>query len=440
MRIFIGFLIAILASLMGPADAGAQGNPESGGDFSRYTTPGQCVAAIDRLNRQYWRDQRPDTLSFGPETDSIPAGVLHLGGQCADRFSIQTIPQGELYNLARLYWSLGDDTRAREAIDKLLSSPGLQDPEERGWILTRIVGALISVKPARTSLAKHYMEQLEALGKTAAPYRMFANMYLLSFTTQLGQADTALKFADHAKTATREMSEGDRLDYAFTIMDVYDLTAEPLAVEKGSSAAVALLDTAAEDVLPLRPVDSRDHQRMRSIISARRMMYGTVGDAAARLTSDKWFNLQPGDSVLPATGVPTLIYLGSHACGGSCYTSYASLRRLHDKYQERGLKIVILGMTGGFYRNRLLQPTAEVDSAGRYYTDFLNLPAIISMNETEFVKIHDGRRRNNPPVNFRNYSRGRNAVLVGPDGKIMMFVQLGPARERLMEKVLDSFF
>jgi len=49
--------------------------------FARYVTPGQCEQAAFRLQRQYWRDKRPDTVVYRPMGDTVPAPVVRAARQ-----------------------------------------------------------------------------------------------------------------------------------------------------------------------------------------------------------------------------------------------------------------------------------------------------------------------------------------------------------------------
>lgn len=419
-------------------DASAQtGSPEY---YSRYNSPNECVMAVNRLHNQYWRDKRPDTVSYGPEQDSIPAMAIEGGRACAAKFSVASVAEDQLFSLARLYWMIGDDDKAQQAVDRMLAAPRYKDTEHRAYVLQQMVSTLASMRPTRVDLAGRYLNQLQAMGQPAA---MFRSLGLYSFSLTMlshGNVDSSHTLASLATTAMREMDRNDKVDIATTLLTLYGGLAEPISVKKNSIAAFNFIDSAQAELLPLRPVDSRPYQGLQAGLRNMRSPYNLMGTPAQPLTADSWYNIQEGDTILPRSDMPTIVFLGGASCGAFCYPAYSTLRTLHRDYSDKGIKFVISTSTGGFYRNKLIESNAELDSTGKYFVDFLELPVVVSANITEFERMQDGRRRNAPVLNSRHYSRGRNAVIVGKDGIVKLVVSLGPTRERLIRQTLDLLY
>jgi hypothetical protein len=406
--------------------------------FARYSTPGQCEQAAIRLTKQYWRDKRPDTVVYAPATDSVPTSVIQAARACAARFNVQSVPEHELLNLAQLYLFTNQDDLARAALDRLLASKKQQDPVERGWTLSRIALSYLNARPTRMQEAKKYLQQLDALGAPAATWRMFTHTSFARHAMSINDLTTAVAEGNAAVTANTQMAKNDRIDWASSIISAYTSLADPTSVVTDGAAAIAVLERAKTDVFPLRPEGSRELEMLKNSIRQAIAPYTLFGTKSVPLEADHWYNTNGDNGTRPKPGSVSLIVFGFHACGGGCYPTYATLKRLHSKFGERGLEIVMVASTSGYYRNQLVQPPEESDSAGGYFAEFLKLPGVVAVSESEFRRVPDGRRVNVPTANARNYSRGRSAVLVDKQGTIRLLVNAVPEREKVLETAIEA--
>jgi hypothetical protein len=306
------------------------------------------------------------------------------------------------------------------------------------------------------------------------------------YAMSVDSVTAALTDARSALAASAAMTKNDRIDRVFSIVDGYDALAEPTAVRVGGPAAVAVFDSAMTDLLPLRgpgthgthrpaeaqnrlpgtvsPTGDRIVSRAQMEIAgsmamamgmggemdeaAAQMMlkgnltqlqqpYTIVGKPAPPLHAPHWYNTGSDTGARPARGVVTLIVSINVNCQGNCYPTYATVRRLYDKYHANGLRIVLMASTAGFFRNQPTpNPTAESEKIRSYVLDFLALPGVVGINETEFTHRLDGRRMNTPIQSEVDYFRGRNAVVVGKGGIVRMVASLAPEREAAVDAVI----
>ncbi len=406
--------------------------------YIRYVTPRQCQQAAYRLTRLYWRDKRPDTVVYAPSTDSVPAMAVQGARECGARFSIASVLPRDLLDLAQLYLIAGQDSLANIAFDRLLNSEGYQGTDTHGWTLRLIVGALLEARPSRVSRAQYYLDQLDAIGTEVALWRMLAHTEFAQYSLSVDSVSKSLAEGTAALNASAQMSQNDRIDWAYAILSAYGALADPTAVAKTGPSAVALMDSSKMDLLPLRPVDSQDQSYLNSGIMAARYPYTIWGLAASPLDVSHWYKTNDTTSTRPAPGIVSMIVFVGHACGGMCYPTYATLRRVYDRFHDKPFQIILTGQTVGYYRNRLEQPSAESDSASRYFAEFLALPGVIAFDETPFTKQADGRRVNKATPTMKAYSRGRNAILVGKDGGIRFVMNAVPEREATIVREIEE--
>jgi hypothetical protein len=80
------------------------------------------------------------------------------------------------------------------------------------------------------------------------------------------------------------------------------------------------------------------------------------------------------------------------------------------------LQIVLVANTGGFFRKQLeLNPVKETEMVKKYFLDFLKLPGILGVRETQFSRSMDGRRIAEPAPDARRWP-GPDVLLVAKDG------------------------
>jgi hypothetical protein len=429
-------LAVILTSAAAPlaAQGGAQ---QSASPYVRYVTPGWCAAAVERMGQLYWRDKRSDTVVYAPLTDSVPTPARDSAAACSARFTVANTPERELLALVQLELALGRADQARAAADRLIAAQAKETATQRGWIVRLVAESFVDAKPALLTDGKRYLAALDSIGAPAATWRVMAHMRFGEFAFSVGDVPAATAEYDAAIAASKQMSLDERKNNLRLLMNLYAMASEVTGAAQGGTAALQLVATAQTELMQLRPAGSRDAQGILMQIRRLEALYKMYGSKAPQLTASHWYVVK-GDTVRPRAGVTSLIYLGNANCGGICYPSYATIRRLQAKYGD-ALETTVITGTAGYYRNH---PTpgmaAESDSVGHYFNDFLKLPAGVAASEVEFSFRPDGRRANRAPENFRNYSRGPSAALVAPDGTIKLMVDIGPRREKLVDDAIAA--
>lgn len=402
--------------------------------YARYHRPGQCRQAAFRLMQLYWRVRRMDTVVYAPETDTVPASVSRELRACAAHFTPAAVSTHDLLDLVRLYvWTHQRDL-ARIALDRFFAAQNTRSDADRAWTLQQLVEELVSAHPAQIDNARLVAAKLDALGPTANYAKFQVHQLLSRYAMSVNQLATAESEAQTAIRDGQQMPNNDRLDWTYDMIGSYGALAEPTTLTAGGAAALAVLDRAATDLLPLRPAGSEGLMNLQQVIANARVPYTLVGTKVPPVHGTHWYGTQ-GDTMLrPEPGHVTLLYFANAMCGGNCYSQYATLRRLYAKYTAAGLQIVMMTSTVGYFRNHLQpDPATESDKDQSYFFDFLKLPGVLAVEETQFSHKADGRRVNAISSNQRNYWRGRGTVLVGKDGVVRMVTDAVPAREMAVD-------
>jgi len=323
-------------------------------------------------------------------------------------------------------------------MDRLRLASAKRPAVARGWTMYLYAMTLLSSRPVQLSSVQQAVADLDAMGAPAATWRLFAHNQLSKYLIALDDAAGAENEARAALRASRAMSLTDRIDWMPRIFNAYQSLLSPVERRHGGAAALTILDTALVDLLPLRPAGSAEAEAIRQDIRNERQLPLMLGSSIdTPLHASVWFSTS-GDTIYPRHGVPALLIAGTASCGGGCYPMYATIRRLHAKYGAH-LDIVFATGTGGFFR---LQPTAdpliEADSAGAYWTTYLQLPVTVAVETTSFSRLDDGRRRDAETVNQRNYFRVREAVLVDGHGVVRWLGGVEPTSEAIWDHLIQE--
>jgi len=403
--------------------------------FFRYATPGECVRAAERLQQRYWRDKRPDTVVYAPATDSVPAPVVAGVHACASRFSSRTVPVSELRDLATLYLWARQDTLARQAIDQFFRAIQSLPSFDRAWQLSLWAQTLFSVHPTRVAWARATIAELDALGARAARDRVDVHLRASDYALSINDRAVAVSEARAAIAAGHQMSMNDRIDGVRRLESAYMALAMPVALMQTGAAALSVLDTMTTELAPLRPAGSGDQRQLLTALANDRIRFAALGRTDfPRVHADAWYGAD-GDTVRPRPGKLTLLTFFY----GVDYPTFATLRRLHEQYGARGLDIVFMTTTQGYFRSMPMpEPTVEADSMGSYIRNFLKLPGVLAVELTSFSHIADGRRRNEETANLKAFGQAGGALLIDRRGVVRWVDDLRPARESMWDAVIQS--
>jgi hypothetical protein len=242
------------------------------------------------LWRFYWRDKHRDTVIYAPTTDSVPAPVVRAARACASRFTVTTVAEYELLNLAQLYLWSGQTDLSRTAIDRLLQVQKDAPLAIRSRTLQLVSTSFLDARPTYITDARKYLTQLDALGTPAALWRLLAHTDFAEHAMTLNDIGTAVSDARTAVAAAAQMDQSDRIDWVYPILFAYQTLAEPLAIQSSGPTVLALFDTVATNLLPLRPRGSREWKRLQTNIEHARSPYSLFGTDAKTLTATHWYH------------------------------------------------------------------------------------------------------------------------------------------------------
>ena len=392
-----GLLIASIASTGTAQDPRAPLPSDTGrmsrgyADFSRYTTPGMCRAAVNSLMKRIRRSGDKDTVSVVAQySDTLPTIALDAGKTCARRFTVSAAQPLELLDLQHLSLLLGDDKRADSVTHRRLAL--VKTAKDSARVLQQSVSAYLSVRPIRLASARATLDWLERLGTDGRESLLVAQGGLLQVAADRFDVPAMRQIS------TSMLTNAERLP-----SDSRDALASPI-----KTAWRAYLDVVQWEV-----PDSVVSVRARMDQEVALLRNGRAGDwfDAVRVVFEQHVRPAIGKPVVPFSTEARYIY--PTATTPELRTGLLPrdtvhlvmflpevnlqrgiLQRLHDKYGTQGLRITVVCGTKGYTqwnRSGVLSPAEEGESL-RQATEQMRLPVSLVVEEVPYTFLPDGRR------------------------------------------------
>jgi len=252
--------------------------------------------------------------------------------------------------------------------------------------------------------------------------RADAHLILGQMAIQWNDLALAAAESDASIAAAGEMTRAERADNVARTSNAYGALTEATRVRSGVEPAVAVTERAKPDLLSTREPGTPQYGMIQNWIEGYKSFFPFYDVKAPVVRAPHWFAENGDTTARPIAGVPTLIIFVDHGCGGRCYPMYATLRRTVARYGPRGLQVVLVGQTKGYFRKQLETDVAhEIAQIRRYYREFLRIPGLLAVQETQFSRIPDGRRMPEPAADARRWPQGVDMILVAKDGTFRSF-------------------
>lgn len=425
---------------MSSAAVGFASVPRTDHPYARYASPALCVESARRMSAFFWRDKHPDTARYAPQTDSAPRFVRDSLRLCAAQFSVAKVVDADVMPLLQVALLTGDDATIAAATKRLEAGLPVLPVDRRAWVLEGLATSFLSAMPAQLQRARMYAHALDAMGSAAAYERLSIHKILGTYAHSIGNIALADTETSASLAAMTDLSHTQQITLADTIMSAYFARASAVSLLRGKNAVLALLDSGLNVVVPLTqdggPMTDYHRAVVQNAFGFYRRLYGAMGTPAKPVHADQWLSTT-GDTVFPKSGRVTLAILAHPAFFPVAAISV--LRRLHDEYAARGLDIVFMTYTTGWFRTIIEpKPGDEIHNLQRWYLDYWHMPASIAAEESQFGRLADGRRRNVPATNLTNYGFGVSAVLIGKDNVIQFALDIIPANEQVYRQQIDA--
>lgn len=343
------------------------------------TTPASCTKAAND-----WRiaQSAPALSAYRNATDANRAdlqkklldannaaanGAAKMAGDCAAKFSVETIPAAQLMDLVTLSTLAKDTAKARLATDRLLSEKSLpQRTKAQGMMLE--VNRAIAANPNLFGIiddAEKVMKQIDALPDSLNDIKIQAHATMLGRYEYL---DVASGLESHA-LAIIALSKNAPTSNAMA--SAYHSLARSFADRLQPDSALKILD-AGEKIVGVTAA-SRSFEDFRN-------RYELIGKPAAKIDAEWWINTDAKSVVTPVPGQVTLIEFTAHWCG-PCKNSYPGLRSLTERLKGKAFGGVMVTQLYGYLGTRQnLTPEQELAADREYFGKEHAVPFPVAIN------------------------------------------------------------
>ncbi len=461
-------------------------------DFSRYTTPAECLAAGENA-----RDIAERSIAAQALNAVAPAGTEQTDGDvvmttiakaCGTKFTLATTKANELQSLFELAISMQDDSLAAAVMNLRLTN--LVTGTTRAGLISEMMGAYLSARPARVKPVEKFVtsgvlgtsadEQLQtmmiwgqllrhaALSFDRAHMRMYAEQMLTvgHQITDVHSLQTAIfpiryaysqlaaiAFIDHPDSlpaiAQRAKADLSRIPVvAPSMSDPYPTDYKQMTVDSimGILSPVGLAQRQVTQGAPIAPLDAT-YWFPQPI---------KPGKVTLILSFAVWWanvrDVRSGRGEIWRTDCLDKTYAFLFVCGEPA----AWIRQWTQKYGSQ-LAIAVVTRTQGSALNSLaLSPQQEAERYNWYFREHLKLPITVAVVDIPFTQRPSPDERRSrchieaywaqqgllcpdsllPPIT-RQYLQSP-VTLLGPRGELLYAGELSPLFDLVFAKAMEA--
>jgi hypothetical protein len=401
--------------------------------YARYATPGECAMVLNRMEKRFWRDKRPDTLYTGPLGRAPQRASVDAVRTCVARFRLEATPDRDLLALGYAYVRAEEFDKADAAFAKLLVRNAEKPVAQRANALVQIIDMYIAARPSRIDKAREYLALLDALGVPAAAERASAHLTIYGAARM---ADNVPLLETEAKAAVKASNEiaidSVRRQRAGTAASARSALAHWHLRRNEAEAAIAVLVRGGAELKLLRT-------RMANAFRKKIGLYTLVGKPAAAIQAVHWYN-DDAHGKHPSAGRPTVVVFASHGCGDKCYSGYAVAKRLKSWASGTNVSLVFVTSSEGYYRQQIVAAEQEFELSRQYFLEYLQLPVTLGSWRTEFGRRADGRLsiRTNPNVEAYRPDEPLQTYVIDRGGKVRFVTVMSSGSEEELRNIIRS--
>lgn len=390
-------------------------------DLSRYSSPGMCLVAMRGLQDAIWRRGETDTIPRYSAGDTTPTAVKDLGRSCLADMTPEKVDSAQLFDLMAAAIRAGDTALARNTV-LYHASKITAGKRELGFLFFDAMLLSFQSQFSQWVWAESLFPKIAELGPDALEPLGSALGLRLSVAGQRFDTAAMIRLGVDRKLLFESLiANGAELD-SFWIAGIYrdsmsivDHRRRPGFLEEMERLGDRYIDMYSGTELGRQMAAGNIEADLRIA-----KIYGTP--APAELTMFRHYPREA--SVRPIPGRVTIVGYTENLGEGFIEPYLATLRRLHDKYHDSGLDIMLIAQTKGFaWRSPPLDSAEEAKLIGWYYREHLKLPFTILVAVADFGRLEDGRITRRPPsslpsIGVYRYWRPHWWYIVARDGTI----------------------
>ena len=344
-------------------------------------TPSACLKAVTDRMAERQRQAVPMTADLAR---AIQADRLAMMKACAAKFDAATVAPQELTSLADLQGQAGLSDLARATIARALSVKPASETERADTLAQAVRTGLTEPKgDERNARLETYVDELDRLSPAVFDQKFRVHQSMLGYYRADDIDAGIIKHATWIIDASKGFTAANRQRYGMTVVSAHVDMAEAWAGQEMNDKALALLKSG--------DAEWGDLPRVReSYFTPEIERYSLVGTPAAAITAPRWLNAPTAQRTLDLKGPVTLVEFTAHWCG-PCRESYPGINRLRQRFESRGLRVVMVTRFYGYFlAERNLEAETELARDRDYFAEYkLDVPVAVGDQVT--VQVQNGK-------------------------------------------------
>jgi thiol-disulfide isomerase/thioredoxin len=391
-------------------------------------TIADCLQAV----QQYAGRQADAARKAGqqPNYRAYRAQAKELAKQYAARFKVQELNEADLPTLARLYLEADAPALAREAINFRLKAANLSEGDRADALVTAI-GIMMNGSPSDEDikLGEGYTAQVDALSNAVLKQKINAHSRMAGYYSYADIDDKNLEHNSAVLKLIDQLPAEERKKYTGQKANDYDRIALVQANRGLTDKALEILRQGKAEIDGTTAFD-------RAIAR-----YSLAGQPGAPLKGAYWINAATETKQLDLRGRVTLIQFTAHWCG-PCRKSYPAMLKFHQRFNRRGLEVVMATQLYGFFDKREdLKPEEEMAANREYYLEHHKLPFKIAVEPRVDYADTTAAEAARRETNSGKYFVGGipQIVLLDKEGIVrQVLIGWDPANEARVTKLIEQ--
>jgi thiol-disulfide isomerase/thioredoxin len=290
-----------------------------------------------------------------------------------------------LTSLADLQGQAGLSDVARATMARALAVKPATEIQRADTLAQAVRTGLTEPKgDARNARLETYVDELDQLSSAVFEQQFRAHQSMLGYYRGDDIDAGIIKHATWIIAASKHFTTpADRQRNGMTVVSAHVDMAEAWAGQGMNDQALSLLKSgnAAWGDLP----------RVReNLFTPEIERYSLVGTPAAAITAPRWLNAPASQRTLDLKGQVSLVEFTAHWCG-PCRESYPGITRLRQRFESRGLRVVMVTRFYGYYQaERNLSADAELARDREYFAEYkLDVP--VAVGDQISVQVQNGQ-------------------------------------------------
>lgn len=389
-------------------------------DLSGYDNPGMCLIAMHGVRDAIWRRGQSDTLPLGSPADTLPTAVHEIGQTCLAGMSPENVDSAQLFDLMAAALMIGDTALARATVVYHVSKI-TGGARERGFVFVDAMAHALASKPRQAMWAESLFPELVAVAEDSlAPINAGLRLRWVDAWTRF-DTSALVRIGLDRGVAIRSLLAQGKIKDSTALGIIYQDSIDLVEFKRSLNFKDEIARVGNEYVSKFASVGLADYaQGLVEVRLGTANIYGSPAPGPLKM-----FRHYPASApIAPIPGRVTFVGYIEQLGEGFMEPYLAALRRIHEKYHDRGLDIALIAHTKGFaWGSPPLNTAEEAKLIGWYYREHLKLPFTIHVAATEFGKLSDGRITRDRSAAFQQigvyrYWRPHWAYIVGRDGTI----------------------